>query len=67
MLSDRASSLLCLIKQEPPEQAAEAFRKLIELYPDQKELIAQAQQHLPPTRSCAAANNVSPRKLSLAI
>jgi hypothetical protein len=37
----------CLLKQERPEQAAEAFRQLIEQYPEQKELIAQARKHLP--------------------
>ncbi len=37
----------CLDKQGKKNEATEAFRKLIEKYKDQKELVAQARQYIP--------------------
>jgi hypothetical protein len=37
----------CLLKQQKKDDAVAAFKTLISKYPDQKELVAKAKQHLP--------------------
>ena len=48
-LAARAQYLLakCYLKKGQDAEATEAFEKLIENYPDQKELIAEARKHMP--------------------
>ena len=38
---------LCLLKQKKTAEAEAAFKKLVEAYPDQKDWVAKAKEHLP--------------------